>query len=1145
MKPRPLATVFLFALACFISQKVAIGETLVQQRAASARRMTPLTKLTIGPDDQYHGVPDPTGTFLFFTHKADLVSHLKVQNLKTGQATSLLPLNADSQEPAVAQNGNIAFTYYKLNARGDICYIEAQQEYREPVTDSKIHCLNRSAQETDTERASPFWKSNTEVGFVVRDIQNKVWKIVTQSLLTGQTTTLAEGKVWSPSMRAGGKYLIYEQIATESGSPQRNLVLADLSTGQKKVLRFSLPGISGFPSLSEDEQYVYFSHYLNDTNHDNVIDGSDNAVIFRASVRSLLATPEGQEFFPEQLTSVESSCSFPRTLGNELFVTCAFEGNLDVYQLPAQGIIPATWDKAILENALQTARSYQDRILILNTMKFRTQAATSVLFTQMLLTNHILADDPSAALYYLAKAKQGTGKGERAFYDVLGIYLRAKELKKAQTSEEITRAFRDQLSLLQTQLDQIPGEPEFHKVVHGLLAFFLGDHPKAQAYLSQVNDSHTDHAAPIQLMLTFELASHVQPSLNAYIHLMLAPHLSKEAKLFYAFSALQFIEDEAHTVPGRLAKIEQLNQNFIPAVKTLIESEKSVLKLIHKPDAGGKAFFYRELDKLISASKDDYFLRKALYVRAIVNFSKAGEVDYLRYVVTNWIRYTNRTDTEFDYAREVFANASLDQGYIYLGKGQLADASAFFYGSILQTDDLESHYNYIQTMIKDHQRAILKDRYQNFTDRKIVEENIHFVDALLGFIDAPGKLSSIDQALENLNLIEHDRDSPIRYLLLGYCHLQKLLLAARGLDFDQDLFLNGHRELMLAYELGKDNARIRAAATQNLGILHQRVQNAAISARFFAIRKTFGFNSPAEQAQFEWLFAQSLYDNREAKEAALELNDVKPELKTAAFQERQGFYWMAAGQYQEAAERFETLIHAAQIKGDLNLAKANLNLGFSWLKLGKKELAKSAFLRSLESLNRLEAKPENLQTILYGFIAQTSVAAERQEALKHRDELLKNQKASLDEWLMTCIQNKLQLAEVSLALNQNDVALQAFRESLGLVTDYGQQNQFFGSGVYHTLSNTLATGLLQPQLFSAEDLKIIEDFAKKTLTAYAAQSNAPPVLQYQLFKMKLLWTAFQKKVLHQSPTDKLEQPESFKQFDAKQRAEITALRNLI
>src|SRR6202034_3352313 len=127
-------------------------------------------------------------------------------------------------------------------------------------------------------------------------------------------------------------------------------------------------GISGFPNVSDDEKHLLFSHYLNDTNNDGIIDGNDNSVIFRVPIATLL---KEDIVFPEQLTSVDSNCSFPRPYKNFIYVTCAFEGALDIYQLPDSAIIPAQWNEAILNNAHKTSRTYSERLLILNALKYR------------------------------------------------------------------------------------------------------------------------------------------------------------------------------------------------------------------------------------------------------------------------------------------------------------------------------------------------------------------------------------------------------------------------------------------------------------------------------------------------------------------------------------------------------------------------------------------------------------------------------------------------------------------------------------------------------------------------------------------------------------------------------------------------------
>ena len=90
----------------------------------------------------------------------------------------------------------------------------------------------------------------------------------------------------------------------------------------------------------------------------------------------------------------------------------------------------------------------------------------------------------------------------------------------------------------------------------------------------------------------------------------------------------------------------------------------ATLKIVEAPDEKAKQTeAYRDLDKLMSSSRSDYFLRKALYVRAILNFADASNFQYLNFIANNWLRYTDHQDTEFAYAREVFVNATLDRAY--------------------------------------------------------------------------------------------------------------------------------------------------------------------------------------------------------------------------------------------------------------------------------------------------------------------------------------------------------------------------------------------------------------------------------------------------------------------------------------------------
>ncbi len=101
------------------------------------------------------------------------------------------------------------------NAGGDICFELNSRNGKIPL--DRIHCLKTEGGEPST----PFWKNSRELGYLFKDIwtpssQNN--KIVVENLNTSSKHVLVEGKIWSPAMRFGGRYLFYNQWLEPSGA---------------------------------------------------------------------------------------------------------------------------------------------------------------------------------------------------------------------------------------------------------------------------------------------------------------------------------------------------------------------------------------------------------------------------------------------------------------------------------------------------------------------------------------------------------------------------------------------------------------------------------------------------------------------------------------------------------------------------------------------------------------------------------------------------------------------------------------------------------------------------------------------------------------------------------------------------------------
>jgi hypothetical protein len=1137
-------TIVLVALVCSLMSSAAKAETIVAERIKATNRLIPPTKITVGPDDQYHGSLDPKGEKIVFTHKADLVAHLRMQDLKSGDVLDLLPLTADSQEPVFAPTGKLAFTYYRFSARGDICWIDNAAQLKKTADESLIHCLKRPATENGSERSNPFWVNDQELGFVVRDISGQERAIVAQNITTGASHPLVKGRVWSPSMQPGGHFLVFNQILDEGGHLRRTITIRNLVSGKERALRFAIPGLSGFPSLSEDEGNLYFSHYLNDTTNDNTIDANDNAVIFRVPLAKIFAASPTEEVFPEQLTSVESSCSFPRSFHHLLYATCAYDGGLDVYQIPETGIVPPVWNQTILNNALDTSRSYQDRVLILNTLHYRFPDADPLL-DRKLLSNYILGDDTAAARYYLESlqstaARKGR-KEDTHYFALMQIYLRARELKKAQPDGEVGREFEQQILALRKQAAAIPSEARLKNILLALFTSYISSRPSGKAPTGLKGSE----VRPLERLLEFELASRsigdishatLSKRLAAYREMLIAPELTEESKIYYAFELLKEIElAEKDSRPRQLA-IETFNHDLAPQVQTLLRSESLSLQLIAAEGKPKKAEIYRDLDKLMSQTRNDYFLRKALYVRAILNFNQAAEFYYLSLIATNWLRYTDHGDTEFIYAREVFSNSALDQAYDSLGKKNLNYASSYFYQSLSLTDDLESHEGYVKSMVANQQRTTVNERYVNLKNRQFIDENMKFVQALLLLVDhdtadAPDKESQkvLKEAVAQLESMNDNRDSAVRHLLLGYCYERLLFITADGLGFDSQIFENAHRHLMLAYDIGRENVRLQASALVDLGLLHLRAQNFGLAARFFTLRKPLGFISPAEKMMFAAAFARALYYTHQVDQAANEMAEIPPADQSAPFRSRRAFYLAMSGKFAQAVPVYSQLLQSGEVQGDLNLAELNLAYGFSLMKARQPELARQALLtayghaRLLKPLKKdrqrwIDFEPKRILLVISGLLGQVGDTQSRIQALRDRKELLEKSKGLIDEWQPAVIENLLWLAQLQTP-GELPAAVNDMKEALKQAAAFGETGQYLGAAVFHTTVDYLAHGLLHPEAYGKENHQVIEQTVAKILQAYGKQKLEQPVLDFQKLKLEILWQAYRSRVAHTAPQD--------------------------
>ncbi len=1152
------------------------AETIVQHRLAELTSIHRPQKVTVGPDDQFQGVTDPERNFLIFTRKADMVTYLCKQDLKNGKVTPLFGLQGDSQEPQLSPQRNLAFTYYKFNARGDICYLpyEALSDKSEKPED-KIKCLKSD----QSERSSPFWKSESELGFLSRNLETGQSQIIIENLNSHQQATIAQGMIWSPSMRTGSDRIFYNASTAVQGDEQsggRGLFTKKIGEKEGVAIQFDLPGLSGFPVVSADDTYLYFSQFLNDTNGDGIIDAGDNSVLFRAELATAI---KGQRLFPEQLTSAEYNCSIPRLSGADIFATCAFEGTLDVYSFPQSGLVPSQWTAHVLANAHQTARTPAERILLLNVAKFRnltSKQLDSSSFQERVLSNHLFSDDIAASQFYLEKLKletKGAIGANPAFTEFLKLFLEAKAKKKAQPAEQdVSPSFRREILDLEKQISGRTANAKDETVVRakaifrGLLKTFIDDTRSSAEFLKAIEFKKPAH--PLEWHYYFELAQSTYARANdfeaisaVYQKLFDTADLTAESKLYYGLKYLTTLGEIkktesngslAPTIDYRIQTLQSMLINRSGPIISLFQSEAIVLRMIRENDENKKSEIYKELDQILSKSRSDYFLRKAIYVRAILIFAEANDFKYLDFIATNWIRYTEKSDTEFAQARTIFAQTSLDRGYDAFAQNKLDFAGNFFYGSLTLNDDLESHEGYINTLMKKSARDVIDERYTNLRNRKYIDDNFKLVEAFLGLIDekqtTPDDTKTLDASILKLEAMTQDKDSPVRYLLLGYCFLEKLIRTQAGYEYNQTLLDQAHHNLMLAYDLGRDNARIKAAALTNLGMLHHRVSNHGLAAKFFTLRKPLGFVDTNELLRFTWVFAKSLFFNNQPDLAAAEISafltaegkriDIK---QRAPFLERLAFYYQASEKYEKATLAYGELESTKLISGDLNLAKNHLGYGFSLLKTKQLQQAKTHLKLAIDTASRLtkiekskdrviEFEPIRIKLNACGLLAQIGPVADQVQALTERLHLLETARELklYDDTLALMILARLQGASL-LAIQKDKLGSQWLNEGLKLAEQLVGGDQALSHSVFKAITTAIEQDLKYHVAKDNTREALLKSLIAKTIEAYSKQAKSQPFLALQKLKLQILWVAYQHQILHESGIGKAQIEEFLKQ----------------
>jgi len=1107
-------------------------------------KLLDLQKVTVGPSDNYQSSIQTDQNRLYFTRNKNQISHIFMQDLQSAKSKRLLPPHTDAKDPVVSpDNRYLAMTCFKNDAKGDI--------YIYPF-DKKKHAFFLT--DYRARENSPFWINARELGYIHQSMTSNISQLMSVNIYTKMKKVIASGDISAPSASPNGKYIVFYQHKKEKS--KSGIYIYDVKKNlQFGPLQIDLPGSSSYFRFSSDNEYLYFSQYLNDTNSDQKIDGSDYSVVFRVKVSKILQSKT--TILPEQLTSVDQNCNFPLPTSKYLYLTCANEGSLDIYRMPLSGRVPLNWSKKEIIQADYNSKSYEDRLLLLNALEFRfhseennTTERISLLERQ--LSNHLEIDELSAAEFFVTKIealyKQKDQKSLANFYHNLTILLQLNAKALKQPAGKIRRFFA--LELEQSRQKLLMQDSQSNGVIfNAWIDILLKKDDSARKQLDKILH-HKNRLTPIAYYLAVALSRKLlknkpQLLLTQLLNASQNGNLPLVSRLYYT---CKYLDQLAKMEPDLHKREHILNTEIKKREnqknRVLFKNELAINHLIVEKNESKK---HQIFSKLMKSLKDvsNPLIRDIAHKRAILLLKSAGKYKFMELLSRHWLIVSDNTNIGFYDIAQQYSIVTINKAYSLLNHNKSNDAANAFYSAIRQTNDLEALYNFVTIDFTTKNVALnkhIEKALKVLKKEHLLKNNINLLKALQLLMAAPKEtqehLKKVAVLLENFKPV--GLTPAIKSLLLGYVYHRQLLLSQKNYIYDIEVYKKAHYQYMLALDQAYDNQRIQAAVLQNLGQLHFSVGNYSLATQFFKKRVAIPFLNKKSEALFRWHFAQSLFyynDYRYAAkegELALGLAQEVTMQNSIGFAQKAAFYDIYAAYYNRAATLYKKVLKNKNLS-TINRAKALLGYGYTLLQLQKpihatqvlkKLLVVTSQLTTVPANTqcRISFEPQRLQLLAYGFLA--SLSTHPQEKIYYLSERIKililikdrienfayDEKSRL-EFLIKALAQKAVVYKENKQLQQMQNTMS---QAIKLLPKYLAQNGGYNSQVIiRTLDNYISLALLYPKQFKNREPLELQPLVKATLEALTLQGYTPPTTSRERAKLEYLKINYDAKIIGQ------------------------------
>jgi Tol biopolymer transport system component len=969
------------------------SQSLSQSTEGGGGLRTP-ARLTVGVGDQFLGqlAPpgSPLGNRLVFVSNRSIVTEIYAQDLEQGRERRLFDDGADVTWPRISPDGRrLLYISFRHEAGGQLCVRDLLPS-SEPAgyEVGPRRCLDDATVALQAE-----WAGDRQILLLSRatiqgDLQLSRVQIedgkggAGQTTQAGQTGQMGQGgqggqggqagsagalratplpgrNLSSPTVSPDGRWLIYVPVRRSAqtvgpgfaarASARLEALRLDQADAQPLRLALDLPGLSGQPVFSPDGRWLYVTQFFTDSNADGVIDADDRGVLFRLPFDSGRddAVEQAAAASPDQLTSQAWNCQYPAPSATSLVATCERGGSLDVYQLPLDGQVPATWDTQRLRAELGMAGRKADEILLYRQrMQLESRPRPRRLLLMRLARLHLGLEDYDAAAYYarrMGAVEDPATAGLEA--PLLALIEHRHGLKLAEQGRVLGRRAAagrmteaQQQAALDVSAAPSPSSAALRHIVRSELAQAKGDFTQARSALEAataiLRGASVERAPRAVLEAWYErvdalyrLLGERELLVDAGHWLSQHPAFNEDDQLDYARMAVRALyrgrpygeadallaEAQAQAQPGSLwayalelgRHINALREERVP------RAQRDALLAFYRQQAGQPKAALRQ---------------RALVQDAVERAAELGADSVLELLALVYVEDTRAGTQEHRRAERLYSRALMGRAYRRLANQRLDAARADFDLVTQRTGSLEAAVESVSLRLRAGVAPEVIAQEVTTTVPGLAEPLSRFVRAYvitrqLGRIDdAEAHRKAVAAAQAELRaawpVLKNRREAQA---LQGAIWHEDFLRSRDAASAER-----ANRNYRVALDLVRDNLRYRAMLLGALGMLHTQAGNYAIALSYLDERDRLPYTDNAAGLAVSLARANALLhmgrdsEAAQAADAALAMTDAVPRLAErygALAQDRAALYHLSAGHFERSLALYDRLL-AAPAAGD-------------------------------------------------------------------------------------------------------------------------------------------------------------------------------------------------------------------------------------